>query len=183
MRNHTLPKTLSLLAAVALAAQTQEPGTPVQLPPDRPSNGVLELSVTQALAPDPPRPDIVGYPDHVWRGLMMAHLKNISQHPIRLGESNLTYEVTVLDSSGRLVHLPDPMKPDAVFFQVIAYVLQPGATRDSLIGVGKQFQPYTDYTIQVRYERNMPKFDGAGRLILQRELTYTLKAKGGVIAP
>jgi hypothetical protein len=55
MRNRIERSGLWLLAAVSLAAQTQSADAPMQLPADHPSNGVLELSVAQALEPDPPK--------------------------------------------------------------------------------------------------------------------------------
>ena len=68
---------------------------------------------------------------------------------------------------------------------ISSFDLRPGDTRTSTFRLSNlyEIQPGADYTIQVKYSWDMPKFDGAGKVILQRELSYTLKAKGGVMAP
>ena len=199
MRSRFGPLALCLLT-VGICAEAQSSDAPVQLPADRPSNGVLELRAAQALDPDPPAL-VARYfpaPDHVWRGLVAVSLTNVSSFPIRLSEGTLTYEFTVLDSSGR----PAPLKEkgrellstqqrarsgrlDFFMGPISSFDLRPGDTRTSTFRLSNlyEIQPGADYTIQVKYSWDMPKFDGAGKVILQRELSYTLKAKGGVMAP
>ncbi len=195
MKNRLGSLALCLLAT-GLCADGQSNEAPMLLPADRPSNGVLELSATQA--PDPQfRPDLFP-PDHIWRGIVAVALKNVSPFTIRLSEGMLTYEFTVLDSSGKPVPPTEKGKelssalqaahsghPPLFMGNVSTFDLRPGDTRTSTFRLSNLFeiQPGADYTIQVKYSWNMPKFDGAGRTITQRELTYTLKAKGGVMAP
>ena len=89
------------LLAIGPCAGAQSAEAPVQLPAGQRSNGALELSVAQA--PDPPlRPDLFP-PDNVWHGMVVVSLTNVSPFAMRLSESALTYEFTVLDSAGRPV--------------------------------------------------------------------------------
>jgi hypothetical protein len=188
--------TLALcLLAIGPCASAQVPEAPAQFPADRPSNGVLELSAAQA--PDPSvRPDLFP-PDNIWHGGVVVSLKNVSPFPIRLSEGMLTYEFTVLDSSGNPVPLKEKGKellaaqqaahsghPPLFMGNVSSFDLRSGDTRTGSYRLSNTYeiQPGADYTIRVKYSWDMPKSDSAGQPITQRELTYTLKAKGGVMA-
>jgi hypothetical protein len=129
---------------------------------------------------------------------MVATLRNISPYPIQLSESLLTYELAVLDESGRPALLTDYGKQIASAQddarngrmrpfpgQARSFDLRPGHVITSLLGLrgNYDFKAWEDYTIHVKYAHDMPKFDGGGKVVLQRELIYTLHAKGGVMAP
>jgi hypothetical protein len=196
MRNRFGPLALSLLA-IGFCAEAQGSNAPLQLPADHPSNGVLELSVAQTLAPDPPRPDIVPRPDHIWRGLIDVSIRNVSPFMIRLAEAALTYEFTVLDSSGRPAAMTDSGKalasehlgartghPPLFSGPVSTFDLRSGETRTSGFRLLPlyELQVGEDYTIQVKYSHEMPLSDGAGKPITERELTYTIHAKSGLMS-
>jgi hypothetical protein len=79
---------------------------PSTLPiPDQPSNRMLELRVKQAFDPEPPLRQNEPPREPVWRGLIDVTLKNISRGTVRIEDGGITYQFSVLDSSG----LPVPL--------------------------------------------------------------------------
>jgi hypothetical protein len=125
----------------------------------------------------------------VWEGAIEVTVKNISQRPVKLVESILTWELVVLDSSGKAVPLTDYGKQvEAVqrdgpryLLAVAVFDLPPGQEYTRTLGLMGLFQlePGEDYTVRLRRSpRSMSFVDDASKQISLRELSCTLKIAG-----
>jgi hypothetical protein len=173
-----------LLAGCSYAA-AQSRGAHVSLAPDQPSNGYLELSVKQVMrTPGPldPAPE-------VWEGAIEITVKNVSTRIVHLEESDLTYELTLLDSSGNQVPSTEYGKQveeaqrngPSVVFNIGIYDLPPGQEHTRILGLRNffKFEPGQDYAVRLkRWDRSMALIDETGKRVALRELSRTLTGKG-----
>ena len=175
---------IGLLAGSSYAA-AQSPSVSVMLGPDQPSNGVLELSVKQVMGTPQGRNPL----PEVWAGGIEITVKNVSKRPVHLEESSLTYEFTLLDSSGNLVPRTEYGEQIAEaqrngpsgMFNIGVYELPPGQEYTQTMGLRNFFkiQPGQDYTVRLkRWDRSMALVDESGKRVALRELSCTLKGKG-----
>jgi hypothetical protein len=187
MRKQQAQYLLIAVAVFSLHAQTNDPESWT----DHPSNGVMEISASQALTPGPLRRSIDPPEERIWRGAITISLRNVSPFLLQLSESLLSYEFTVLDSTGKPVAMTDFGKQVAniqenarhgqmpPMFSGIVLSLRSGDTRSLNLDLSNryQIQPGQEYTVRIRYSHSMPKVDGAGKPITDREVRVSLKAR------
>jgi hypothetical protein len=130
-------------------------------------------------------------PPQVWEGAIEITVKNVSGQVVHLEESDLTYELSVLDSSGNPVPRTEYGKQIETvqrdrskmgFSPAIGiYDLRPGEEHTRTWGLSMFFkiQPGQDYRVKLsRLPDSMAAIDKTGKRVALRELSRTLKGTG-----